>query len=110
MFPGLADWIKILLAFALSLVIAFLMTPPVKRFAEKVGAIDVPKDDRRVHNHPIPRMGGLAIFMGFVLSLIVFVPMSTKVLGLLVGALITVGYGWRVGKGRKAIMERPKDA
>lgn len=93
MFPGLADWIKILLAFALSLVIAFLMTPPVKRFAEKVGAIDVPKDDRRVHNHPIPRMGGLAIFMGFVLSLIVFVPMSTKVLGLLVGALIIAVMG-----------------
>ena len=93
MFPGLADWIKILLAFALSLAIAFLMTPPVKRFAEKVGAIDVPKDDRRVHNHPIPRMGGLAIFMGFVLSLIVFVPMSTKVLGLLVGALIIAVMG-----------------
>lgn len=93
MLPGLADWIKILLAFALSLVIAFLMTPPVKRFAEKVGAIDVPKDDRRVHNHPIPRMGGLAIFMGFVLSLIVFVPMSTKVLGLLVGALIIAVMG-----------------
>lgn len=93
MFPGLADWIKILLAFALSLVIAFLMTPPVKRFAEKVGAIDVPKDDRRVHNHPIPRMGGLAIFMGFVLSLIVFVPMSTKVLGLLVGSLIIAVMG-----------------
>ena len=93
MFPGLADWIKILLAFALSLVIAFLMTPPIKRFAEKVGAIDVPKDDRRVHNHPIPRMGGLAIFMGFVLSLIVFVPMSTKVLGLLVGSLIIAVMG-----------------
>ena len=93
MFPGLANWIKIQLAFALSLVIAFLMTPPVKRFAEKVGAIDVPKDDRSVHNHPIPRMGGLAIFMGFVLSLIVFVPMSTKVLGLLVGALIIAVMG-----------------
>lgn len=34
----------------------------------------------------------------------------TYYLSLLVGALITVGYGWRVGKGRKAIMERPKDA
>lgn len=93
MFPGLADWIKMLLAFAVSLLVAYVMTPPVKRFAEKVGAIDVPRDNRRVHDHPIPRMGGLAIFIGFVLSLIFFVPMSTKVLGLLVGSVIIAAMG-----------------
>ena len=93
MFPGLADWIKMLLAFAVSLLVAYVMTPPVKRFAEKVGAIDVPRDNRRVHDHPIPRMGGLAIFIGFVLSLIFFVPMSTKVLGLLVGSVIIAVMG-----------------
>lgn len=93
MFPGLADWIKMLLAFAVSLLVAYVMTPPVKRFAEKVGAIDVPRDNRRVHDHPIPRMGGLAIFIGFVLSLIFFVPMSTKVLGLLGGSVIIAVMG-----------------
>lgn len=93
MFPGLADWIKMMLAFAVSLLVAYVMTPPVKRFAEKVGAIDVPRDNRRVHDHPIPRMGGLAIFIGFVLSLIFFVPMSTKVLGLLVGSVIIAVMG-----------------
>ena len=93
MFPGLADWIKMLLAFAVSLLVAYVMTPPVKRFADKVGAIDVPRDNRRVHDHPIPRMGGLAIFIGFVLSLIFFVPMSTKVLGLLVGSVIIAVMG-----------------
>ena len=59
MFPGLADWIKMLLAFAVSLLVAYVMTPPVKRFAEKVGAIDVPRDNRRVHDHPIPAWAGL---------------------------------------------------
>ena len=93
MFPGLADWIKMLLAFAMSLLVAYVMTPPVKRFAEKVGAIDVPRDNRRVHDHPIPRMGGLAIFIGFMLSLIFFVPMSTKVTGLLVGSVIIAVMG-----------------
>lgn len=93
MFPGLADWIKMLLAFAVSLLVAYVMTPPVKRFAEKVGAIDVPRDNRRVHDHPIPRMGGLAIFIGFMLSLIFFVPMSTKVTGLLVGSVIIAVMG-----------------
>lgn len=93
MFPGLPAWLNIVLAFAFSLVIAGFMTPPVKRFAEKVGAIDIPKDDRRVHNHPIPRMGGLAIFMGFTLSLLIFVPMNMKVAGMLIGAVIIVLMG-----------------
>ena len=88
MFPELSIWLKLILAFAVSLVISYLMTPPVKGFAEHVGAIDVPQDDRRVHDHPIPRMGGLAIFLGFVLSLLIFVPMDIKVMGLLLGALI----------------------
>ena len=91
--PELAEWLKMLLAFAVSLVIAFVMTPPVKSFAEKVGAMDIPKDERRVHDHPIPRMGGLAIFIGFVVSVLIFVPMSTEVMGMLIGAVIIVVMG-----------------
>ena len=93
MFPELSEWLKLLLAFAVSLAISHLMTMPVKGFAEHVGAIDVPKDDRRVHDHPIPRMGGLAIFLGFVLSLLIFVPMDIKIMGLLLGALVIAVVG-----------------
>ena len=63
MISDMSLWLKLLMAIAVAAVVSFLMTPPVKRFAEKVGAIDVQKDERRVHNHPIPRMGGLAIFI-----------------------------------------------
>ena len=93
MIPDLEEWLKMLLAFVVSLVIAYLMTPPVKDFAGRVGAIDVPKDERRVHDHPIPRMGGIAIFLGFVISLLLFVNMSTQVMGLLVGAVIIAVMG-----------------
>ena len=93
MFPNMALGLKLLLAASVALVISFFMTPPVKRFAEKVGAIDVPKDDRRVHKHPIPRMGGLAIFLGFVLSVLLFVNVSTQMMGLLVGAVIIAVMG-----------------
>jgi len=88
MIPHISEWLKMLLAFGLALAIAYFMTPPVKNFAEHVGAIDIPKDGRRVHDHPIPRMGGIAIFLGFVISLLLFVTMSTQVMGLLVGAVI----------------------
>ena len=93
MLSNMTVWLKLLLAVLLSAGISFFMTPPVKKFAEKVGAIDVPKDDRRVHNHPIPRMGGLAIFFGFVLSVLVFVDMSTPIMGMLIGAVIIAAMG-----------------
>ena len=93
MIPDLEEWLKMLLAFVVSLLIAYLMTPPVKDFASRVGAIDIPKDERRVHDHPIPRMGGIAIFLGFVISLLLFVNMSTQVMGLLVGAVIIAVMG-----------------
>ncbi len=93
MFQNTPIWLRIVLSFALSFGISFLMTPPVKVFAERVGAIDVPGDARRVHNHPIPRMGGLAIFVGFLLSIIVFVSFSTQVMGIIIGALIIAMMG-----------------
>ena len=58
------------LALLTALVVSFLMTPVVKSFAYKVGAIDVPKDERRMHKVPIPRLGGLAIFIGFMLMIL----------------------------------------
>lgn len=93
MIPDISEWLKMLLAFVVSLIIAYLMTPPVKDFAGRVGAIDVPRDERRVHDHPIPRMGGIAIFLGFVISLLLFVNMTTQVMGLLVGAVIIAVMG-----------------
>ena len=94
MFPKLSQWPALALAFAVSLAISYFMTPPVKRFAEKIGAMDIPKDDRRVHDHPIPRMGGLAIIMGFVLSVLLFVPVSDKVYGIVIGSFIIAGMGF----------------
>ena len=93
MFPSLVLWEELLLSAAVAFAVAYLITPQVKRFAEAVGAIDVPRDSRRVHNHPIPRMGGLAIFLGFVLSMILFVDMTTQVMGLLLGAVIIAVMG-----------------
>ena len=61
-------------ALLVAAIVAFITTPVVRSLAFKIGAVDVPKDNRRMHNHPIPRMGGLAIFFGFILSALIFVP------------------------------------
>ena len=60
-------WKDIILALAVAFVISFAATPVVRSFATKVGAIDIPDNKRHIHKQPIPRMGGLAIFIGFLL-------------------------------------------
>jgi len=46
--------------------LSFLLTPLAIRFAPRLGAIDVPDSERRVHSSPIPRTGGLAVATSFV--------------------------------------------
>lgn len=94
MFPNLNSWLTMELAFVISLVVCNRMTPPVKRFAERIGAMDIPKDARRIHDHPIPRMGGLAIITGFFLAVLLFVPETSKIYGIVVGAFIIAGMGF----------------
>ena len=65
-------------ALVVSGIVAFLTTPVVRTLAQRVGAMDVPKDGRRMHDHPIPRMGGLAIFLGFMISIIIVLNRSGK--------------------------------
>ena len=84
---------RIAAALVAALLISFIATPVVKSIAQMVGAVDVPKDHRRMHNHPIPRMGGLAIFLGFLLSTLIFVPMSSSMRGMLLGGVIIVILG-----------------
>jgi UDP-GlcNAc:undecaprenyl-phosphate GlcNAc-1-phosphate transferase len=83
----------VLLALLAALVISFLMTPVVKTFAYKVGAIDVPKDNRRMHKVPVPRLGGLAIFIGFMVSILLFVEINREMKSILLGAVIIVVLG-----------------
>ena len=79
----------LLCAFAVS----FLMCPLVKSFAYRIGAIDVPKDNRRMHKKPVPRLGGLAIFLGFMVSMLLFVRIDHQLKGILLGASIIVVLG-----------------
>jgi UDP-GlcNAc:undecaprenyl-phosphate GlcNAc-1-phosphate transferase len=85
--------IHVLVALAAALIISFALTPVVKSFAQKVGAVDVPRDARRMHKVPIPRLGGLAIFLGFIVSVLAFANMTYQLQGILLGAVIIVVLG-----------------
>ena len=66
-------WGDIAIAFLLAFITAFMMTPYSIKLAKKVGAVDVPKDNRRMHHKPIPKLGGVAVIAGFVVSFIYLV-------------------------------------
>ncbi|MGM9551399.1 MAG: MraY family glycosyltransferase [Clostridia bacterium] len=83
----------IMFSFLLSFVIAFAATPIVKRLAYKIGAVDVPKDARRMHKTPKARLGGLAIFLGFIVSACLFSTLPKTIVGMLLGSFIIVVLG-----------------
>ncbi|ASR45584.1 MraY family glycosyltransferase [Paenibacillus kribbensis] len=62
-----------IIGFIMALGLALLLTPLVKKFAVKVGAVDVP-NARKVHTRIMPRLGGLGIFLAFLLSLLAILP------------------------------------
>ena len=92
MILNLSLWSRLLLALAVAFGLSYLMLPPVKRFAEMLGAVDLP-NERRINKVPIPRMGGLAIFLGFTISVLLFGDLSNKVTGILLGAVIIAVLG-----------------
>lgn len=85
--------INILFTFITAFVVTFVLTPFVKKLAFKIGAIDVPKDERRMHKKPTALLGGLAIFGGFLISALIFVPMDRSFRGILLGSIIIIVLG-----------------
>ena len=69
------------------LIIVALITPLVKKIAIHINALDIP-DSRKVHKVPIPRLGGLGIFMGFLLGYMIFAKNTIQMNSILIGSFI----------------------
>ena len=91
------NYIYIIGVFVVAFAIAFLLTPIVKKLAVKLKAIDVPNEKRRVHDHPIPRLGGLAIVIGFSVATLIYAVLSygtvntildNRLIGLFLGIIV----------------------
>ena len=78
--------------FLVALAVTFVLTPVVKNFAIRIGAVDKP-DARKVHHGPIPRLGGLAIYAGFMVSVIATIGFTYEMVGIMVGATFLIAVG-----------------
>ncbi len=63
-------WGDIAIAFLLAFITTFVFTPYTIKLAKKLGAVDTPKDERRINTKTMPRLGGLAVIAGFLVSVI----------------------------------------
>lgn len=86
--------ICLILTCVVAFVFSFAATPIAYRLAFKVGAVDVPKDKRRVHKKPTPRIGGIAIIFGFMVAICCFGRLTRELTAILCGAAIIAAMGF----------------
>jgi UDP-GlcNAc:undecaprenyl-phosphate GlcNAc-1-phosphate transferase len=102
------EWVRrlamiiFLIPFAIAFLGALLLNPLAGRLARRLGFVDVPREPKHVHQVPIPRLGGIALFFPFLLAVGVtlLLPVERKdplelhrLAGLLVGSAIVFGLG-----------------
>ena len=83
-------------------VICLILTPIVIKLCRKYNIVDIPKDSRRVHSKPMPRIGGVAIVTSMLIGFLIYylltkdipsIALNEKFLGYIIGGLIIATMG-----------------
>lgn len=90
----------VILAFVIALIISYAATPLTIRLAFKINALDIPKDARRMHKKPTPRIGGIAIIYAFLISVFCFAnfvingQINSSLIGIITGGILIAILGF----------------
>lgn len=93
-----------IVTFLVALLVSAVLTPVVRRIAHRFGWVDTPNHSRKIHRSPMPRVGGIALALGFFAPFVglllysnnlsrLFLSDPSHVLGLFVGGLLILGVG-----------------
>jgi UDP-GlcNAc:undecaprenyl-phosphate GlcNAc-1-phosphate transferase len=88
----LTDHLQVVWGALVALAVVVLLTPAVGGMARLLGVVDSP-GGRRLNRSPVPRLGGLALFLGIFVPALAFVPFTRETRGLLLGAAVAVTVG-----------------
>src|SRR5256885_566770 len=88
----LTDHPEVVWAAIVALVIVVLLTPAVGGMARLLGVVDTP-GGRRLHTRPIPRLGGLALFLGVIVPALAFLKLNSEARGILLGVAVATTVG-----------------
>ena len=76
----------------ITFVSSLILVPLVRKIAIHINAMDIP-NERKVHKKPMPRLGGLAIFLSFLVGYMLFAPLTTQMISILIGSFLIVLLG-----------------
>ncbi len=85
--------LDVLWGFLVALAVVLVLTPAVGRVARILGVVDEPGERRRVHLTAIPRLGGLALFLGLFVPALAFLELEGAYRGILLGAALATTVG-----------------
>ena len=88
----LGEHLQVIWGAALALAIVVLLTPAVGGMARVLGVVDAP-GGRRLNRSPVPRLGGVALFLGIFVPALAFMPLGRETRGILLGAAVAVTLG-----------------
>lgn len=83
----------IIFSLLLTFIMSIIITPFVIKLAKKIGATDAP-DERKVHDKIMPRLGGLGIYISFLIGVFIFIDDYKSIAPILIGSLIIVLTGF----------------
>src|SRR3989344_1696698 len=86
----------LLLPLLIAALVTYFATPIIIRFADRLKIVDDPKKHlhpKVIHTYPTPRGGGVPLFLGILITSILFLPIDKHLLGILIGALILTALG-----------------
>lgn len=82
-----------IIIFLVAALFAFAITPMIIKLAFLIKAVDIPNDERRIHNKPMPRLGGFAIYISFILCTLFFLKLDKQLIGIIIGGTIMLIMG-----------------
>ncbi|MFD1363680.1 glycosyltransferase family 4 protein [Lentibacillus salinarum] len=85
--------VTIVLLAMITMLVSFVITPLLIKFAKRLNATDKP-DHRKMHTDPIPTLGGLAIFISFMTGLLILQPTGEYHLAIVTGAIVMIALGF----------------
>src|SRR6187397_3064004 len=92
MWDQLRETPEVLYGALTALAIVMALSPAVGRVARIIGAVDRP-ERRRLNASPVPRLGGIALFLGILVPALAFLPLGNETRGLLLGAAVATTIG-----------------
>ena len=88
----LVNDVNIFYIILITFVSSLILVPLIRDIAHHINAMDIP-DKRKVHKIPMPRLGGLAIFLSFLVGYMFFAPLTTQMISILIGSFLIVLLG-----------------